>query len=263
MSFSTSPSSSLRDRDAGPLGHHLGDVFLFHLFLQHPHVALQLVQALVLGDQLPSRRPVCGRSAVRRPSAGRPSRSARSASVLTWSICSLTAWILPMASFSACQWAFSAGRLLAQVGQLGLDGLAPLLGSRVLLLAQGVKLDVELLDAPLHLVDLHRHRIDLDAQPAGRFVHQVDGLVGQEPVGDVAVGEHGRRDERRVLDAHAVVHFVALLEPTQDGDGVLHRRLARPAPAGSAAPEPHPSPRTCGTHRASSRPPPAALRGRA
>ena len=34
-----------------------------------------------------------------------------------------------------------------------------------------------------------------------------------------------RRDERRVLDAHAVMHFVALLQPAQNRDGRLHGRL--------------------------------------
>ena len=38
--------------------------------------------------------------------------------------------------------------------------------------------------------------------------------------------EHRGRDQRGVLDADAVVHLVALLEPAQDGDGVLDRRLA-------------------------------------
>ena len=69
-------------------------------------------------------------------------------------------------------------------------------------------------------------RVDLDAQPAGRLVDQVDRLVRQEAVGDVAVREHRRGDQRGVLDAHAVVDLVALLEPAQDGDGVLDRRLA-------------------------------------
>ena len=69
-------------------------------------------------------------------------------------------------------------------------------------------------------------RVDLDAQPRGRLVDQVDGLVGQEAVGDVAVRERGRGHERRVLDAHAVVHLVALLEAAQDRDRVLHGRLA-------------------------------------
>ena len=45
-------------------------------------------------------------------------------------------------------------------------------------------------------------------------------------VGDVAVGEHGRGDERGVADADAVVRLVALLQAAQDRDRVLDRRLA-------------------------------------
>ena len=59
-----------------------------------------------------------------------------------------------------------------------------------------------------------------------RLVDQVDRLVGQEAVGDVAVGEHRRRDQRRVADADAVVRLVALLQPAQDRDRVGDGRLA-------------------------------------
>ncbi len=58
------------------------------------------------------------------------------------------------------------------------------------------------------------------------FVDEVDRLVGELPVRDVAVGEHRGRDQRRVADAHAVVRLVALLEPAQDRDRVRGRRLA-------------------------------------
>ena len=56
-------------------------------------------------------------------------------------------------------------------------------------------------------------RVDLDAQLRRGLVDQVDRLVRQEAVGDIAVRQHRRRDERRVLDAHAVMDFVALLRP--------------------------------------------------
>ena len=42
------------------------------------------------------------------------------------------------------------------------------------------------------LVELGRHRVDLGAQLGRRLVDQVDGLVGQEAVGDVAVRQHRR-----------------------------------------------------------------------
>ena len=54
---------------------------------------------------------------------------------------------------------------------------------------------------------------------------KVDGFVGQEAVGDVAMGKRGRGDNGRVLDAHAVMQFVAILQAAQDGDGVFDRRL--------------------------------------
>ena len=60
---------------------------------------------------------------------------------------------------------------------------------RVPLFEQRLALDLELDDAPLDLVDLLGQAVDLDPKPAGGFVHQVDRLVGQEPVADVAVRE--------------------------------------------------------------------------
>ena len=38
--------------------------------------------------------------------------------------------------------------------------------------------------------------------------------------------QSGGGDDRSVADVHAVVNFVAFLEPAQDGDGVFHGRFA-------------------------------------
>ncbi len=116
--------------------------------------------------------------------------------------------------------------LLGEGRQLLLERGEALLRRLVGLLGQRGLLDLELADPALDHVDLEGHRVDLDAQARRRFVDQVDGLVGQLARRDVAVREHRRGHERGVLDAHTVVHLVALLEPTQDGDGVLHRGLA-------------------------------------
>ena len=58
------------------------------------------------------------------------------------------------------------------------------------------------------------------------LVDEVDRLVGKPPALDVAVREHRGGNERGVLDPHAVVHLVALLEAAEDRDRVLDRRLA-------------------------------------
>ncbi len=112
-----------------------------------------------------------------------------------------------------------------QVGHVRLQALQALPGGRIGFLLEGLALDLRLGDASLDLVDLRGHAVDLDAQLGGALVDEVDGLVRQEPVGDIPVGEGGRRHDGRVLDAHPVVHFVFFLEPAQDGDGVLHRGL--------------------------------------
>ena len=131
-----------------------------------------------------------------------------------------------MASFSPCQWAFFSDDCSRSSASSRSIASRARDAGRVLLLLQRLLLDLELLDAALDPLDLLGHRVDLDPQPRRGLVHQVDGLVGQEAVGDVAVGERRRRHDGRVLDAHAVVDLVALLEPAQDGDGVLDARLA-------------------------------------
>src|SRR5205807_7251905 len=98
------------------------------------------------------------------------------------------------------------------------ESIATLLGLGELLLQPvpvtgiGRELDLELHDAAIRLVELVRARVDLDAEPRARLVDEVDRLVGQEAVGDVAVAEHGCGDERSVTNTHAVVRLVALLE---------------------------------------------------
>ena len=53
------------------------------------------------------------------------------------------------------------------------------------------------------------------------LVDQVDGLVRQEAVGDVAVGQLGRGLERLVGDADPVVRLVAVAQAPEDLDRLL------------------------------------------
>ena len=132
---------------------------------------------------------------------------------------SATRW---RASFSSAQ---RAGELVAPLlglGELALERLAHLRG----LLGHRRELDLELAHAAVGLVELERRGVDLHPQARGRLVHEVDRLVREEAVRDVAIREHGGGDERGVADAHAVVRLVALLEAAQDRDRVRHGGLA-------------------------------------
>ena len=117
------------------------------------------------------------------------------------------------------------GELLPHVGQLLLDLGQMLPGDGVLLLFQGGLLDLVLDDPALDHVQLGGHGVDLGADHGAGLVHQVDGLVGEEAVGDIAVGEGGGGDDGTVGDLHAVVDLVALLQAAEDGHSVLHGGL--------------------------------------
>ena len=117
-------------------------------------------------------------------------------------------------------------RPLAQLGHFVLDLLAPLFGGLVLLLGQRGQLDFELCNLALDFIDLLRQRVDRDPQPRGSLVDQVDRLVWQEPVGDIAMRQRRGRDQRVVGDANAVMDLVLLLETTENRDRVLDGRLA-------------------------------------
>ena len=105
--------------------------------------------------------------------------------------------------------------LVAQRG-----GLLELLG-----LDRGFLVLAHLLDLVLELAVARRRGHRLDPHPGGGLVDQVDRLVGQVAVLDVAVGERRRRVQRLVGDLAAVVRLVAVAQAAQDLDGVVDRRL--------------------------------------
>ena len=112
--------------------------------------------------------------------------------------------------------------ILLQVSDLA----AELLELRLIVFAlDGLTLDLELGDAARYLVERFGHGIDLHTQTGRRLVHQVDGFVGQEAVGDVARGELHGRDDGVVLDADLVVILILLFQSAEDGDRVCLVRL--------------------------------------
>ncbi len=89
----------------------------------------------------------------------------------------------------------------------------------VVLPLDGLALYLQLLDLPVEVVEVFGLAVHLQTQFGCGLVHKVDGLVRQEPVGDVPRGERHGGDERVVLDADAVVCLVFLFQAAQDGYG--------------------------------------------
>ncbi len=111
--------------------------------------------------------------------------------------------------------------LLPQFCQLLFDHRQPFFGVRVAFFLQRLLLDFELRGAALQLVDFCGHGIDLDAQRCRSFVDQVDGFVGQEAVRNIAMRQRGRGHNGGILDADAVMHFVALFQSAKDRNRVF------------------------------------------
>ena len=120
---------------------------------------------------------------------------------------------------------FHLFKLGTELRQLFLQLLQMLLGKGVRFLFQGGLLDFQLHDLPGNLVQLRRHGIDLGADHGAGLVYQVDGLIRQKAVGNIPVGKGRGGDQGLILDLYPVEHLVALLQPSQNGNGIRHRGL--------------------------------------
>ena len=86
-------------------------------------------------------------------------------------------------------------------------------------------LGLQLLDLLLELLELVWGRGQLHAHAGRPFVNEIDRLVGEGPVADVAVAHNGRRPNRGVGDGDPVVLLVQRLDALQDVDRLQHGGL--------------------------------------
>ncbi len=194
------------DGDARPAGDHLGDVLGVYLLLEEALSLAQFLEPLLLLAQLPlqlAQRAVAqaGRGLQVGPPLGLLDLQLGGLDPLFGGSDGLDGllFLLPLGP--------QTGGLLPQVGQLPLQLLQALLGGLVRLLLEGLPLDLQLHDFPVNLVQLGGLGIYLRAQLGSGLVNQVNGLVGQVTVRDVAVGEGGSGDGGCVGDAHPVMHL--------------------------------------------------------
>jgi len=144
------------DGDAGPLADHLGDVFLVHLLLEHPLVALQVGQPRLggLDAALDLRQAAVlqlGGLAVVAASLGALHLVAHLPVLLLQGARLLDGGLLLLPV--PCK----ARALLLEVGQFPLEARQSLARRVVLLLAERLGLHLELHDPPFDLVQLDRH----------------------------------------------------------------------------------------------------------
>ncbi len=117
--------------------------------------------------------------------------------------------------------------LFFDVGEVCIEGLQLI---RIVFALDRLDLDFQLHDPPVQGVQFFGFGVDLHPELGGSFIHQVDGLIRQEPVGYVALREFHCGNYSFVPYPDLVVGFVFLLESAEDGNrtfGIrfLHRDL--------------------------------------
>ena len=116
----------------------------------------------------------------------------------------------------------AAGALFLQLTLLVAERCRAL---EVLAVDGGLLAQTHLGDLLVDLADVGRRRHATDAHAAAGLVDQVDGLVRQEPVADVAVRQVRGGDQRVVGEVHTVVRLVPVAQALEDLDGVRDRGL--------------------------------------
>ena len=213
----------LLHRDAGPAGHDAGDLLVGHTVTQEA-VLLLLVGQLFLRFQLFLQ---LGQLAVFQLSSlvqviltlGFLNGGIGLLDLLTQGLYLANGVLLV---FPLC---LHAAELILQLGQFLFQFMQAALAQGIGLLFQADLLDLQLGDAVGQIIHLAGHTVHLSLDHGAGFIHQIDGLIRQETVRDIAVREGCGGDQRIIADLHAVEHLIALLQATQDGDGVLHRGL--------------------------------------
>ena len=147
-------------------------------------------------------------------------------------ICERSLSISSLMCCAPCTAAFSLRRTssrsaysLSSLAISSFSSSSPPRGSFVLFLLHRLELDLQLNQPAIENVHHLRLRIDFHLDARRRFVDQIDRLVGQESIGDVAMRKLGRGDDRRIGDLDAVMQLVAFLQPAQDRDRRFDARL--------------------------------------
>ena len=109
--------------------------------------------------------------------------------------------------------------------QFLLDLSKAALGELIFLLFQGGFLNFQLDNLPVYLVQLRGHGIHFGTHLGAGLINQVNGLIRQETVGDIPVGEGCGGNDGGVGDFYTVEDLVPLLQTTENGNGILYRGL--------------------------------------
>ena len=175
------------DRDAGPFAHHTGNMIRADDFRDKPVISVSVFAAFHIGDPLfeiwNSRKFKFG-------------GFLQIANALGFGHFGISAVQLFFGRGGTFQFVLFSRPRCGQLIRLGLqlsdfafNRLTTIFGGSIFFFLQRFRFDFELQEAPVNLVQFFRFGIDLHAQARGRFIHQIDRLIRQEPISNIAIGQ--------------------------------------------------------------------------
>ena len=175
------PLEHLGHRDAGPLGDHLGNLFVGHAVTNERRFFLLRGERLLEFAGQFRDTPVL--------QLRHPRQVAGAMGLLKFGPCMLKLLLQVRGAlhdrlFRAPDFV-QVGELTLQIRNGRLKALQPALGRLVRFLLQRLALDLQLDEPALQPIKLLGLGIDLHADARTRFVHKIDGLVGKLAIGDV------------------------------------------------------------------------------
>ena len=209
-----------RNRDVGPGADDFGDVFFGDLFLEESRSALHLFELFL---RFVEGFFLVGKEAVLNLAGSAEVAFALRLFELELELLQLflddiglvdnRLFILPLG--------LETVGFLIEVSDFLLDLLQPILARVIFFFLKSLALHFELHGLSFELIDFCREAVEFDLETRRGFVDEVDGLVRKKSIRDVAIAQSCRGNDGGILDADTMVNFVALLDSTQDSNGVF------------------------------------------
>ena len=114
---------------------------------------------------------------------------------------------------------------LTQSCQLILELCQTVLRLSIVLLRQSLRFNLQLQNTALAFVKLRRQRINLSTQTGSSLIYQVNSLIRQKTVIDIAVRKHSSSNQGSVFNTHAMMYLITLAQTTQNRNSILNTRL--------------------------------------
>ncbi len=85
-----------------------------------------------------------------------------------------------------------------------------ILTETIRLFLQGSLFNLHLHDLSCQFIQLGRHRIQLCFDHRAGLIHQVDRLIREKTVTDIAIGKYSRTHQGRICNLHTVIYLITV-----------------------------------------------------